>query len=60
MKGYLTLSRQPKLKVGMIMTVYANINHATRLASLELCKGSTQQALAANISTGKNRKEYYI
>ncbi|NNX19664.1 transposase [Roseobacter sp. HKCCD8979] len=44
---------------GLAPAVYANLNRATRPASLELRKGSAQQALTATISTEKNRNGFY-
>ena len=44
---------------GLTPAVYANLNRATRPASLELRKGSTQQALTATQSTERNRKGFY-
>ncbi len=44
---------------GLAPAVYANLNRATRPASLELRKGSAQQALTATISTERNRNGFY-
>jgi putative transposase len=44
---------------GLAPAVYANLNHATRPASLELRKGSAQQALTETISTERNRNGFY-
>lgn len=44
---------------GLAPAVYANLNRATRPASLELRKGSAQQALTATISTERNRNGLY-
>lgn len=44
---------------GLAPAVYATLNRATRPASLELRKGSAQQALTANLSTERNRNGFY-
>ena len=44
---------------GLAPAVYANLNRATRPASLELRKGSAQQALTATVSTERNRNGFY-
>ena len=44
---------------GYAATVFANLNPATRPASLELRKGSAQQALTATISKERNRNGFY-
>ena len=59
MKGYPTLWWHPELKVGPITIIYANLNRAIRPASLEICNGSTQQALKVDISTERNGKGFY-
>lgn len=44
---------------GLAPAVYANLNRAARPASLELRKGSAQQALTAAITTETNRNGFY-
>ena len=44
---------------GLAPAVYANLNRATRPASLELRKGSAQQALTTTKSTEGNRNGFY-
>ncbi len=44
---------------GQAPAVYANLNRATRPASLELRKGSAQQAQTATIPTERNRNGFY-
>lgn len=44
---------------GMAPAVYANLNRSTRPASLELRKGSAQQALTKTRSTERNRNGFY-
>lgn len=44
---------------GLAPAVFANLNRATRPASLELHKGSAQQVLTATQSTERNRKGFY-
>ena len=44
---------------GLAPAVYANLNRAARPASLELRKGSAQQALTLKLSTERNRNEFY-
>ena len=43
---------------GLSPAVYANLNRTARPASLELNKGSAQQALTATISTERNRNGF--
>ena len=44
---------------GLAPAIYANLNCATRPASLELPNGSAEQALTATISTERHRNGYY-
>ena len=44
---------------GLAPAVYANLNRSARPASLELRKGSAQQALTLKLSTERNRNEVY-
>ncbi len=44
---------------GLAPAVYANLNPTTRPASLELRKGSAQQALTTTQSTERNRNGFY-
>ena len=44
---------------GLAPAVYANLNRATRPASLELRKGSAQQALTTTKSTERNKNGFY-
>jgi len=44
---------------GLAPAVYANLNRATRPASLERSNGSAQQALTETISTERNRNGFY-
>ena len=53
-------TQRPHISLGgLAPAVYANLNRATRPASLELRKGSAQQALTATISTERNRNGFY-
>jgi len=53
-------AQRPRTSLGRLApAVYANLNRATRPASLGLRKGSAQQALTAIISTEKTRNGSY-
>jgi putative transposase len=52
-------TQRPHTSFGALApAVYANLKHAARHASLELRKGSAQQALTANLSTERNRNGF--
>lgn len=44
---------------GLAPAVYANLNRATRPATLELRKGSAQQDLTKKLSIERNQNRFY-